>query len=140
GIYYRQVPFEERMPLFYRAADVVVCRAGANTVAELAAVGAVGIMVPLPSAPGDHQAANAAVLADAGGALVLSDDDCTGSRLATELESLLLSPGRLDVMRKAAAALGHPDAVAAVVAVVVAHARGHRQAGGDAVVGGQARS
>ena len=61
-LWYHQVGYEEQMPFFYQAADVVVCRAGANTVAELAVVGVPSVLVPLPGAPGDHQAANAAML------------------------------------------------------------------------------
>ena len=78
GLCYVQVPYEDRMELFYQAADIVVARAGANTVAELAVVGVPAILVPLPGAPGDHQRANAAVLERVGAAVVLSDPECTG--------------------------------------------------------------
>ena len=67
-----QVPYQERMETVYAAADVVVCRAGAMTVAELAAAGVPSILVPLPGAPGDHQTANARVLERAGAAVVLA--------------------------------------------------------------------
>ena len=60
GLCYRLVPFEEDMASLYGAADVVVCRAGALSVAELALVGMPAVLVPLPGAPGDHQSANAA--------------------------------------------------------------------------------
>jgi UDP-N-acetylglucosamine--N-acetylmuramyl-(pentapeptide) pyrophosphoryl-undecaprenol N-acetylglucosamine transferase len=123
GLFYRQVPYEDRMALFYQAADVVLSRAGAVTVAELAVVGVPGVLVPLPGAPGDHQTANASVLARAGGAVILADPECTGARLAEELEALRTPPERLGAMSEAAASLGHPDAVAAVVAVIETHAR-----------------
>jgi UDP-N-acetylglucosamine:LPS N-acetylglucosamine transferase len=123
GLVYRQVPYEDRMAVFYQAADVVVGRAGASTVAELAVIGVPAVLVPLPGAPGDHQTANAATLASAGGAVVVPDGECSGRRLAAELEALRSPPERLDAMRAAAASLGRPAAVAAVVALVETHAR-----------------
>ena len=132
---YRQVEFEDRMALLYQAADVMVCRAGANTVAELAVVGVSSILVPLPGAPGDHQTANATALAQAGGALLLPDAECTGARLATEVDSMLSDPGRLRAMAAAAASVGRPDALDAVVEVVEAHASPRRaRAHGTAAV------
>jgi UDP-N-acetylglucosamine:LPS N-acetylglucosamine transferase len=126
GLWYLQVPYEERMALFYQAADIVVGRAGANTVAELAVVGVPSILVPLPGAPGDHQRANAGVLERVGAAVVVSDPECTGPRLATEIDVLVSDPERLAAMGRAAATVGRPDAVAAVAAVARSHARTHR--------------
>jgi UDP-N-acetylglucosamine:LPS N-acetylglucosamine transferase len=126
GLCYVQVPYEDRMTLFYQAADIVVSRAGANTVAELAVVGVPAILVPLPGAPGDHQGANAAVLARAGAAVVLPDPECDAPRLAQEIDALASDPARLDAMRHAARSLGRPDAVAAVAALARAHARAPR--------------
>lgn len=123
GILYRQVPYEERMADFYQAADVVVGRAGANTVAELAVIGVPAVLVPLPGAPGDHQTKNAGELAAVGGAVVVADSECSGARLADELEAMRSPAGHLDEMRAGAASIGRPDAVAAVVAVVESHAR-----------------
>ena len=123
GLYYRLVPFEEDMASLYGAADVVVCRAGALTVAELALVGVPAILVPLPGAPGDHQSANAAALVDAGAAVLLRDDQCSGSRLADVLDELLGDPARLGAMGRAAASLGRADATEAVASLVQAHAR-----------------
>ena len=125
---YRQVEFETRMAQLYEAADVMVCRAGANTVAELAVVGMPSVLVPLPGAPGDHQTANAAALADAGAAVLVADEACTGERLAAELDAVLGDDRRRQSMAEAAASLGRPDALAAVVAVVVAHASAPRAA------------
>ncbi len=122
-LWYLQVGYEEQMPFFYQAADVVVCRAGANTVAELAVVGVPSVLVPLPGAPGDHQAANAAMLTRAGAAVVLEDGECTVERLAIELDRLLADPGLIESMRCAASDLGRPDALAAVVMVIEARAR-----------------
>ena len=126
GLRYIQVPFEDHMELFYQAADIVVARAGANTVAELAVVGVPAILVPLPGAPDDHQRANAGVLERAGGAVVVSDPECTGPRLATEIDSLAADRDRLPAMGAAAAAVGRPDAVSAVAALARSHARAAR--------------
>ena len=75
---YNAVPYEERMPEVFAAADLAVCRAGASSVAELAAVGLPSVLVPLPGAPGDHQTANATALARVGGAEIIADADLTG--------------------------------------------------------------
>jgi len=123
GLRYRLVPFEEDMASLYAAADVVVCRAGALTIAELALVGMPAVLVPLPGAPGDHQSANAAALVDAGAAVMLRDEDCTGDRLAAVLNELLADTVHLASMGEAAASLGRPDAADAVASLVQAHAR-----------------
>jgi UDP-N-acetylglucosamine:LPS N-acetylglucosamine transferase len=136
---YRQVPYENAMVSFYRAADVVVSRAGASTVAELTVLGVPSILVPLPGAPGDHQTVNAGRVAAVGGAVVLADGDCSGARLAEELEALRSPPDRLAAMGQAAASVGRPDAVAAVVAVVEAHARAGPRALGSPDAGTRAR-
>lgn len=118
-----RVPYEDRMPTVYAAADVVVSRAGAMTTAELAVAGLPAVLVPLPGAPGDHQTANARVLERAGGAVLVPDPTCDGDRLADLLDSLVADPGRLAAMGRAAAAAGRPDAAQAGAAVVEAHAR-----------------
>jgi UDP-N-acetylglucosamine--N-acetylmuramyl-(pentapeptide) pyrophosphoryl-undecaprenol N-acetylglucosamine transferase len=120
---YRLVPFEEDMASFYGAADVVVCRAGALTVAELTVAGVPAVLVPLPGAPGDHQSANAAALVDAGAAVVVRDEECDDRRLADVLNALLADPDRLAAMSEAALSLGRPDAADAVALLVQAHAR-----------------
>jgi UDP-N-acetylglucosamine:LPS N-acetylglucosamine transferase len=118
-----RVPFEERMPLVYAAADLVVCRAGAMTVAELAAAGVPAVLVPLPGAPGDHQTANARVLERVGAAVLLPDPECTPTGLAGVVEELLIDPDRLETMGGAAKGVGRPDAAEAGARVVEAHAR-----------------
>ncbi len=130
GIAVVQMPYQERMETVYAAADVVVCRAGAMTVAELAAAGVPSILVPLPGAPGDHQTANARVLERAGAALVLADAECDGDRLAAMLDCLLDDPGGLDAMGRAAASLGRPDAAAAGARLVEDNARTPRRGRG----------
>ena len=111
------------MDLVYAAADVVVCRAGAMTVAELAVAGVPSVLVPLPGAPGDHQTANARVLERAGAAVLLPTAVRRGPAGAAVLDGLLSSPSRLAAMGAAAGRLGRPDAAAAGAAVVEASAR-----------------
>jgi UDP-N-acetylglucosamine--N-acetylmuramyl-(pentapeptide) pyrophosphoryl-undecaprenol N-acetylglucosamine transferase len=123
GLRYRVVPFEDKMPDFYNAADVCVVRAGAMTVAELLISGTPAILVPLPGAPRDHQTRNAEALVGMGAAVLIPDHECTGRRLALELDALLADPGRLQAMCRAARENGHPDAAARVAELVDAHAR-----------------
>lgn len=122
---YRLLPYEDKMPDLYAATTVAVCRAGATTVAELAAAGVPSVLVPLPGAPGDHQTRNAEALVDAGAAVLVPDAECTGARLAAELEPLLADSGRLDVMAAAARTLARPDAAHELAALVEAVADHH---------------
>lgn len=126
GLAYRAVEYEQDMPTVLSAADVMVCRGGGSTVAELAAVGVPSVLVPLPIAPGDHQRANAEVLADRGGAVVLDDRECTAERLAAVLGGLLADGGRLEAMGDAARAVGVKGAAGRVADLVEAAAAGRR--------------
>lgn len=92
------------------AADLIICRAGAMTCAELTALGRPSILVPYPYAAGDHQTYNARVLADAGAALLCPDEQLQPQWLADNLRSLFADPGRLTAMGRAAAGLARPDA------------------------------
>jgi UDP-N-acetylglucosamine--N-acetylmuramyl-(pentapeptide) pyrophosphoryl-undecaprenol N-acetylglucosamine transferase len=123
GRRYVQVAFEDHMERLYLAADVVVSRAGAMTVAELAVAGVPAVLVPLPGAPGDHQGANARALEGAGGAMVLDDDHCTGPRLDSILDELIDTPWRLDAMADAARSMGRRHAAQSIASVAEAHAR-----------------
>jgi UDP-N-acetylglucosamine--N-acetylmuramyl-(pentapeptide) pyrophosphoryl-undecaprenol N-acetylglucosamine transferase len=123
GLTMVRVPYESRKASVYAAADAVVCRAGAMTVAELAVAGVPSVLVPLPGAPGDHQTANARELERAGAAVLLSDTECDGATLAARVDRLLDDPQKLEAMGRAAASLGRPDAAAAGARVVEAHAR-----------------
>ena len=123
GLSYTAVEYEDRMPLVLQAADVMVCRAGATTIAELTIAGVAAVLVPLPTAPGDHQTANARVLEQAGGAVIVPDSEFTDARLAAELDAIIGVPGRAEQMGKAAASLGRPDAAAAVADLVERHVR-----------------
>ena len=123
GLAYEVVPYEDRMPVLYRAADLFVCRAGAMTVAELLVCGIPAILVPLPGAPRDHQTRNAEALVAAGAAVLVPDAECNADRLETEVAALLSDADRLAAMGAAARRLGHPDAAATVAELVDAHAR-----------------
>lgn len=120
---YDLVEYEDDMPSVYAAADVVLCRAGASSVAELTVAGVPSILVPLPGAPGDHQTANARALVDGGAARLVRDGDLDAERARTEIEGLLDNPDRRAAMAMAARGLARPDAAAAVVDLVVVHAR-----------------
>jgi UDP-N-acetylglucosamine--N-acetylmuramyl-(pentapeptide) pyrophosphoryl-undecaprenol N-acetylglucosamine transferase len=126
GLVYVQVPYEDHMELVYAACDVAVCRAGANTVAELTVTGTPAVLVPLPGAPGDHQSANAGVLAKVGAAVVITDETLDSARLSEELDGLLGEPGRLEMMAMASRGLGRPDAAQGVAALAEAHAKKRR--------------
>ncbi len=122
-LWYHVVPYEDRMPNFYGAADVCVTRAGAMTVAELLVAGVPAILVPLPGAPRDHQTRNAEALVGIGAAVHVPDPECDGKRLAAELEVLLSDPERLEAMSAAARGHGHPDAASRIAELVDEHAR-----------------
>ena len=92
------------------ASHLVVARSGASTVAELAAIGRPAILVPLPHALDQDQFANAGVLARAGGAIRLVQEDFTPRRLADEIAALAAAPQRLAAMAAAARSVGRLDA------------------------------
>jgi UDP-N-acetylglucosamine--N-acetylmuramyl-(pentapeptide) pyrophosphoryl-undecaprenol N-acetylglucosamine transferase len=99
----------------YAWADLVVCRAGASTAAELTAVGRPAILVPYPFAADDHQEANALALVEAGAAVRVRDAELTGERLAAEVGALLDDASGRAAMAAAAARLGEPAAADRVV-------------------------
>jgi UDP-N-acetylglucosamine--N-acetylmuramyl-(pentapeptide) pyrophosphoryl-undecaprenol N-acetylglucosamine transferase len=103
-------PFIEDMSEAYGWADLVICRAGALTVSELAAVGVGAILVPFPAAVDDHQACNARFLVRAEAAVLIADRELTEERLAAELERLGAGRGRLLAMAERARLLAMPRA------------------------------
>lgn len=117
-------PFIDDMAAAYADADLVICRAGALTVAELAAAGVASLLVPFPYAVDDHQTGNARFLADRGAAYLLPQTELSPDRLAGILSSL--DRGRLLNMAEHARALAKP-----LAAVAVAHVCAEL-AGGDA--------
>jgi UDP-N-acetylglucosamine--N-acetylmuramyl-(pentapeptide) pyrophosphoryl-undecaprenol N-acetylglucosamine transferase len=110
GIEARVTPFIEDMAAAYGWADLVLCRAGALTVAELATAGVGAVLVPFPHAAGDHQTANARFLEQAGAALLRHQADLTTTRLAELLRDLLSDRVRLSAMANAAQQLAQPHA------------------------------
>ncbi|MBD0292318.1 MAG: undecaprenyldiphospho-muramoylpentapeptide beta-N-acetylglucosaminyltransferase [Jiangellaceae bacterium] len=106
---YVAVPYVERMELAYAAADLALCRAGAITCAEIAAVGLPAIFVPLPHGNGE-QRLNARPLMAAGGALLVDDAALTGTWVAEHVPSLLADGARLAAMSEKGALLGRRDA------------------------------
>jgi UDP-N-acetylglucosamine--N-acetylmuramyl-(pentapeptide) pyrophosphoryl-undecaprenol N-acetylglucosamine transferase len=111
-------PFVTRMDLAYAAADLVVCRAGANTVTETAAVGLPAVFVPLPIGNGE-QARNARPLVDAGGALMVSDAAFTAQWVRTTLPALVTDTDRLAAMARAGSGLFRRDADRRLAELVV---------------------
>ena len=107
------------MAALLQSATVVVCRAGAMTIAELAALGKVAILIPFPGAVDDHQTANARVLADAGAAILLPDRDATGERLAREVAALLQDPARLAAMSARSLGAARPRATEELASALI---------------------
>jgi UDP-N-acetylglucosamine--N-acetylmuramyl-(pentapeptide) pyrophosphoryl-undecaprenol N-acetylglucosamine transferase len=115
--------FLDDMPRRFAAADLVLARGGASTVAELAAAGKPAVLVPLPTAADDHQRRNAEVMADAGAARVLLEPDLTPSQLQGTLSDLLAQPEQLKTMAENARSLAHPDAAEQIARMAMALAR-----------------
>jgi UDP-N-acetylglucosamine--N-acetylmuramyl-(pentapeptide) pyrophosphoryl-undecaprenol N-acetylglucosamine transferase len=110
--------FIEDMPGALAQADLVVSRAGANAVAELAAAGKAALLVPFPAATDQHQLANARALERAGAARVIPQAELTPQRLMGEIHELLSEPLRLIRMERAARSLAHPEAAAHIADLV----------------------
>jgi len=110
GVTAEVAPFFSDLPARIAAAHLIVSRSGASTVAELAAIGRPAILVPLPHALDQDQLANANVLAKAGGAIVLKQDDFTPERLAGEIARLAADAGKLPAMAAGAKSAGVLDA------------------------------
>ena len=106
GIMYRVRGYEDRMPLVYAAANLMMTRAGAATIAELAVVGMPALIVPWPGAAENHQVENARELSGGGGAVLIEEHDLTAQRLSAEIAALAAEPGRLVEMSNAAAQIG----------------------------------
>jgi len=109
--------FIEDMPGAFARADVLVCRSGASTVAEVAAAGKPAIFVPFPRAADDHQRVNAEAFARAGAAVVVEESKLEGVWLAETISALLNDPTRLRGMSVEARRLAHPDAAREIAAM-----------------------
>ena len=111
-------PFIDKMEYAFGAADLVVSRSGATTLAELTRVGKPAILIPYPFAAGDHQTHNAQSLANDGAAILIADRDAR-QNLKEAVLSLLDDPKRLDQMSAASARLGKPKAGQEIAAAVI---------------------
>jgi UDP-N-acetylglucosamine--N-acetylmuramyl-(pentapeptide) pyrophosphoryl-undecaprenol N-acetylglucosamine transferase len=108
-------PFLFDMGVRLRRADLVVCRAGATALAEIAVAGKPAILIPLPTAADDHQRKNAEALAEAGAADLLLQQDATGPALARRIQALAADAGRRAQMAAAVRRLARPDAARLIV-------------------------
>jgi UDP-N-acetylglucosamine--N-acetylmuramyl-(pentapeptide) pyrophosphoryl-undecaprenol N-acetylglucosamine transferase len=118
GILYRVIGYENRMAQLYAAADLMVTRAGAGTIAELATVGAPAIVVPWPGAAENHQVDNARVLSSVGAAVLVEQAELTPERLVAEIERFLSAPEALAELAERAHAAGATHRSGRLVALV----------------------
>jgi len=109
--------FINDMAAAYQWADLILCRAGAMTVSEIAQVGLPAILVPYPHATDDHQTRNACYLVDADAAILMPQSEFNADSLSKTLDRLCLSPERLQNMAAAARSCAHPDAVKEVISI-----------------------
>jgi UDP-N-acetylglucosamine--N-acetylmuramyl-(pentapeptide) pyrophosphoryl-undecaprenol N-acetylglucosamine transferase len=121
--------FLDDMPRRFEAADLVLSRSGASTVAELMAAAKPAVLVPFPQAADDHQRKNAEVMADAGAARLLIEADLTPARLEATLEELLGNANALTTMAERARTLAHPDAAQRIAGMVMEMSRKESKTG-----------
>jgi UDP-N-acetylglucosamine--N-acetylmuramyl-(pentapeptide) pyrophosphoryl-undecaprenol N-acetylglucosamine transferase len=114
--------FIEDMAAAYAWADLVVCRAGASTIAELAAAGCAAVLVPFPAAVDDHQTRNGEYLVRAGAAILLPEATLTAPKLGEQLRALLADRAQLLAMAQAARAVAWNDAERTIADAVLAEA------------------
>lgn len=112
-------PFLNDMAEEFTKADLVICRAGATTVAELTAAGKAAIFIPFPFAADDHQRKNAEALEAVGAAKMILQQNLTGERLAQELIKLVSSPNQIDAMEIESRKLARPNAAAVAVDLAI---------------------
>jgi UDP-N-acetylglucosamine--N-acetylmuramyl-(pentapeptide) pyrophosphoryl-undecaprenol N-acetylglucosamine transferase len=127
GIAVEVRPFLDDMPQRFADADLIVCRSGASTVAEIAAAGKCALFVPFPGAADDHQLRNAELLAREGAALLIPESELSAERFVREISERLRSPERLAAMGAKAASLAHRDAARRIAEMALeAGAASHR--------------
>lgn len=115
GVAAEVTPFISDMVSAYAAADLIICRAGATSLAEITAAGKASVLIPFPFAADDHQTQNARAMADAGAAVMIRQSELTGEKLFGVVKELLENERRLREMEQKSKALGRPDAAAAIV-------------------------
>jgi len=116
--------FIDDMPAMFARADLLVCRSGASTVAEITAAGKPAVFVPFPRAADDHQNVNARALERAEAAIVVEESNLGAAYLVDTIDALLSNPGRLQRMSEAAKSLAHPKALVEIAAMVQQLANG----------------
>ena len=116
-------PFIEDMANRFENADVLVCRSGATTAAEVAAAGKAAIFVPFPFATDDHQRKNAEAFARVGAGRMILQQELTAERLAEEIKKLIAAPDEIDRMEVASRKLGRPDSAERAVDLALEIAR-----------------
>lgn len=117
-------PYIKDMMSEFARTDLIICRAGATTCAELAAAGKAALMIPLPTAADDHQRVNAETLQTAGAARMILQKDLTGKSLAEEIIELIEKPEQISEMEKAAKGLAKADAAEVTVDLIEQLAEG----------------
>jgi hypothetical protein len=118
GIQAEVSAFIDNMPQAFAHADLLVCRSGASTVAEITAAGKPAIFIPFPQAADDHQRRNAEAIAEGGAALLIPQSELTPQGLAQVIVELMLNRNRLPQMSERARALSHHDAAERVARMV----------------------
>jgi UDP-N-acetylglucosamine--N-acetylmuramyl-(pentapeptide) pyrophosphoryl-undecaprenol N-acetylglucosamine transferase len=118
-------PYISNMVEEFAKTDLIICRAGATTCAEVAAAGRAAIMIPLPTAADDHQRKNAEALQNSGAARMVLQRDLSGESLANEIISLINSPEKISAMETAAKNLAREDAAEVTVDIIEKLARGN---------------
>lgn len=130
------MPFVRNIHMAYAAADLVVCRSGAMTLAEIAVCGLPSVLVPYPYAAHNHQEVNAANLVDRGAAVCILDGELTGERLAKEVAHLLADRQTLSRMSANARLFARPDAAERLARTLIRFAEGRPAAPEEAAAGG----
>ncbi len=113
------------MPMLMAAADLIICRAGASTISEVAASATPCIMVPSPNVTDNHQEKNARVLEARGAAMVLREEECDGDRLFEMVQTLLADPEKMASMRHALHQMAVVDAAERIYSTILELAQGH---------------
>jgi UDP-N-acetylglucosamine--N-acetylmuramyl-(pentapeptide) pyrophosphoryl-undecaprenol N-acetylglucosamine transferase len=115
GLDAQVTPFIVNMADAYAAADLIICRAGATSLAEITAAGKAAILIPYPWAANDHQTKNAEALASAGVAVIINENELTGQKLFGVIDDLLANKQKLRQMEEASVKLGNIKAAAKIV-------------------------
>ncbi len=123
GFNAKVLEFIEDMGKYYSWADLVVCRAGASSLAEITALGKPAIVVPFPFAAEDHQTKNASWLENRNAVKIIKDKDMSNGSLTREINRLISNPGELESMAENARKIGKPDAARAIIREILKNQR-----------------